>query len=163
MSPQVNFKWVGFKMSPTLNGIPKISKVYMSSKKCKPGRSKYRNCFQPGRHARLKIQKYAEYPKQIISGIMIIRYNLAALIACASLLSSLTREFLASSNNEIITGTAIWNSCISQKSVGCKTFNSPVTIVYWVQQVDNFPFWAQILTDISATNYHFWKLTSFPK
>ena len=67
-------------MSPTLNGIPKISKVYMSSKKCKPGRSKYRNCFQPGRHARLKIQKYAEYPKQIISGIMIIRYNLAALI-----------------------------------------------------------------------------------
>ena len=29
------------------------------------------------------------------------------------------------------------------------TFNSPVTIVYWV---DNFPFWAKILIDISATN-----------
>ena len=76
---------------------------YMSSKKCKPGRSKYRNCFHPGRHARLKIQKYAEYPKQIISGIIITRYNLAALIACASL----KREFSGSSNNEISTGTAI--------------------------------------------------------
>ena len=37
---------------------------------------------------------------------------------------------------------------------------SPVTIVYWV---DNFPFWAKILTDISATNYHFWKFISYPK
>ena len=38
--------------------------------------------------------------------------------------------------------------------------NSPVTIVYLV---DNFPFWAKILTDISATYYQFGKFISYPK
>ena len=37
------------------------------------------------------------------------------------------------------------------------SFNSPGTIVHLL---DNFPFWAKILTDFSSTCYHFSKLIS---
>ena len=76
--------------------------------KLKPGRSKERNCFHPGRHARLKMQKYAEYPKQIISGMIVKRNNLAAFISCACEMS-VKREASSGpiSSKEVITGIEI--------------------------------------------------------
>ena len=40
------------------------------------------------------------------------------------------------------------------------SFELPGTIVHLV---DNFPFWAKILTDITPTYYRFWKLISYLK
>ena len=52
------------------------------------------------------MQKYAEYPKQIISGIIVNRNNLAALISCASGMS-VKRSSGPISSKEVITGIEI--------------------------------------------------------